>query len=449
MRQLLYNAQIINEGKRFIGYLEISEYGTIAKIGTGEVPAGLLSTYSENSIDLKGEWLLPGVIDSHVHFREPGGVHKATIYSESRAAVAGGVTSYMEMPNTNPSTTSLEALADKFKRAAKDSVANYSFYIGATKDNIDILKATDYTRVPGVKLFMGSSTGGMLVEGEDTLSEIFKLPALVAVHCEDEATIRANTEAVKRLYGDTEPGVEWHPQIRNVLSCCISTAHAINLAKHFNTRLHIMHLTTKQEVDMLSAAPEKVTGEVCVAHLLFDDRDYSCLGTRIKCNPSVKSVLHREALREAVRRGIVSTISTDHAPHTLEEKSHGLFGSPSGMPMVQYSLPAMLDLALKGEWSVETVVDRMCHRQAETFGIEKRGYIREGYAADLVQVDPQGCTIVTAASVLSKCGWSPLEGKRLRSRVMRTWVNGKQIYGAVTGISEENVNAQPLSFRRK
>lgn len=355
----------------------------------------------------------------------------------------------MEMPNTNPATVSLEALEDKFRRAQKDSVANYSFWVGATRDNIDVLRSVDYSRVPGVKLFMGSSTGGMLVDGEDSLAEIFKLPVLVAAHCEDESIVRANMQTVKELYAGRDPEILWHPQIRDVLACYKSTAHAVALAAKYGTRLHVMHLTTAQELDLFSEDNPNVTAEVCVAHLRFTDVDYARLGTRIKCNPAVKSAVHRDALRRAVRAGLVSTISTDHAPHTLDEKSGGLFEAPSGMPMVQFSLPAMLDLALCGEFSPRTVVHKMCHAQADIFGIQGRGYIREGYAADLVHVNPDAETVVDKEIILSKCGWSPLEGERLRSKIIRTWVNGRQVYDSMSGVREDVHAALPLRFGRR
>lgn len=446
-RQLLYNALIVNEGRIYEGYVEITGGGVIARIGEGRPQSAVTEAYGEQATDLRGHWLLPGVIDSHVHFREPGGEHKATIRSESRAAVAGGVTSYMEMPNTSPATVSPEALDDKFRRAKADSLANYSFWPGATRSNIEFLKSLDYSRVPGVKLFMGSSTGGMLVEGDDSLAEIFRLPALIAAHCEDEGTIRANTEAVKSLYAGREPEISWHPQIRDVLACYKSTAHAVELARRYGSRLHVMHLTTAQELDLFSPADKRITAEACVAHLRFCDEDYATLGTRIKCNPAVKSAMHREALRLAVNQGVITTISTDHAPHTLEEKSRGLFAAPSGMPMVQFSLPAMLDLALRGVMSVETVVEKMCHAQADTFGIENRGYIRPGYAADLVEVDPEAMTEISSKTILSKCGWSPLEGQTLRTRVMRTWVNGHEVYNVNEGIRECPDAARALRFR--
>lgn len=448
MKGLLYNAIIINEGKRFKGYVEISENGVIAGVGEGEPSAYLLQA---NAIDMREHWLIPGVIDSHVHFREPGGEHKATIFTESRAAVAGGVTSFMEMPNTTPTTTTAEALEDKFNRARRDSLANYSFYIGATQNNLQTLKEMDYSGIPGIKLFMGSSTGGMLVDGERVLTEIFSLPALIAVHCEDESIIKSNTREIKELYeGRRVPGINWHPQIRSVMACYKSSQRAIELAMRYNTRLHIMHLTTAQELNMLSELKDnsKISAEICVAHLKFSDSDYQRLGTEIKCNPAVKSAMHRAALREAVKTGIIATVSTDHAPHTIEEKDNNLFSAPSGMPMIQFSLPVMLDLAIKGEWSVERVIEKMCHSQADIFGVEKRGYIRTGYAADLVEVSPTEETVVDKNTILNKCGWSPLEGETLKTRVIRTWVNGELVYSHTHGILDEKRPAQQLHFNR-
>lgn len=449
-RKLLYNARIVNERKEYDGYLEIGEDGNIAVVGSGHVSAASVASYGEDAIDLEGHLLLPGVIDSHVHFREPGGEHKGTIYTESRAAVAGGVTSYMEMPNTNPPTTSIEALEDKFARASKDSVANYSFYIGATKDNVEELKRVDYTRVPGVKLFMGSSTGGMLVEGEESLAEVFKLPVLVAAHCEDEGIIKENTGFVKNLCnGQDEAGINWHPEIRSVLACCKSTANAVALAKRYGTRLHVLHVTTAPEIAMILDGGDRVSAEVCVAHLLFSDRDYARLGTRIKCNPAVKGDVHRDMLREGLRQGVFSTVSTDHAPHALDEKMRGLFTAPSGMPMVQFSLPVMLSEALRGEWPIWFVVEKMCHAQAGLFGVENRGFIREGFAADLVEVDPEGVTEVNEGTIISKCGWSPLEGMQLRSRVKRTWVNGTLVYTDEGGVAVDAPAGEALRFRAR
>ena len=450
MSELLHNAIIINEGNRFHGWVSISSEGIIDDLGEGPAPQVLLSASGVTARDMKGHWLLPGVIDSHVHFREPGMEHKATIAGESRAAAAGGVTSFMEMPNTRPATTSAEALADKMERASRDSVINYSFFAGATSDNLDFLRGCDYSRVPGVKLFMGSSTGGMLVNESDALREIFSLPALIMTHCEQEEIIRENMSRVKGLYPEGEAPLAWHPEIRSALACYASTARAVALARELGTRLHVAHLTTAEEITLFRPGDPQITAEACVAHLLFTDEDYSTLGTRIKCNPAVKGRRHREALRRAVASGLVATVSTDHAPHTLAEKESGTLDAPSGMPMVQFSLPAMLHMALEeGLWSPETVVERMCHSQARVFGIVGRGFIRKGYRADLVEVDPESETEVNRQTIVSACGWSPLEGRRLRSRVITTRVNGRTVYchmaPEATGFERLSM---PLEFKR-
>ncbi len=448
MAELLHNAIIINEGHRFHGWLTIDNQGIISRIGVGDAPTELLNNSEITVRDMQRHWLLPGVIDSHVHFREPGLEHKATIYSESRAAAAGGVTSFMEMPNTNPATTTIEALEDKYSRAAKDSAINYAFYIGATRDNWQTLSEVDYTRVPGIKLFMGSSTGGMLVDGVDSLEKIFELPALIAVHCEQEEIVKENMRRVQELYPDSNAPLSWHPEIRSALACYTSTHRAVEMARRKGTRLHVMHLTTAEEIALFHPDDKRITAEVCVAHLWFTDEDYANLGTRIKCNPAVKSLRHREALRRGLVSGEISTVSTDHAPHTLEEKSSGTITAPSGMPMVQFSLPAMLTLADKGLWTPELVVEKMCHAQARLFNIEKRGFIREGYYADLVEIDPDGTTPVTADILLSKCGWSPLEGTELRTKIITTRVNGQCVYcHAAPEATGYLKGAMPLRFR--
>lgn len=443
--KLLYNAEIINESCRFKGFLEIGDDGLISNVCEGDAPESLIEKYGAEARDLGGNMLLPGVIDSHVHFREPGLTHKADIFSESRAAIAGGVTSYMEMPNTNPSTTTIEALNDKYELGAKYSAANYSFYIGATNSNIEVLKQVDFRRVPGIKLFMGSSTGGMLVDGEDSLDHIFSLPALIAVHCEEESVIRENVNRIKALYGDEPVPVQWHPEIRSALACYSSTARAVDYAKRHNARLHVMHLTTAQEVDLIASAPENITAEACIAHLVFTDNDYATLGTKIKCNPAVKSVIHREAIREGVRTGTISTVSTDHAPHLLSEKQGDALRAPSGMPMVQFSLTAMMDMAMDGIFSPEMVVEKMCHNQARLFNVDRRGFIRKDYYADLVEVASDEVTTVESSTILSKCKWSPLEGRSLRTKVKTTWVNGVEVYNDKEGIKEAKA-AMELRF---
>ena len=460
---LIHNAIIINEGERFHGHIEVRD-GRIARIGRGPAPQDLIEKYGESVHDAQGHWLLPGVIDSHVHFREPGMTHKADIRSESRAAVLGGVSSFMEMPNTSPATTTLEALEQKHEIAAACSLANYSFYIGATSTNMDELEAVDYTRVPGIKLFMGSSTGGMLVEREEALERIFKMGQLVAVHCEDEAIIRENLARVKHMYkvGEGQSGDDLpftlHPEIRSTLACYASTAAAVERARRHGTRLHVMHLTTEEELALFEPGDRQITAEACIAHLLFSDEDYAKLGARIKCNPAVKGPRHRAALREAVRRGLIRTVSTDHAPHTLKEKMRPLLSAPSGMPMVQYSLPVMLHLAGQGQWTPEHVVQLMCHNQADNFGVVDRGYLRDGYWADIVEVDPDGVTEIHAqtgslsklgeSTIASKCGWSPLEGMSLRGRVVSTWVNGEQVVGEGSLLEPASTPAKALIFNR-
>lgn len=447
MRTILHNAQIINEGLSRRGWVLICA-DRIEAVGEGPAPRELLEAGDTEARDLQGHWLLPGVIDSHVHFREPGMEHKACIASESRAAAAGGVTSVMEMPNTNPATTTIAAWQDKRERAAKDSVVNYAFYIGATNSNLEELRRADYTKIPGIKLFMGSSTGGMLVDGDDALSGIFQSGQLIMVHCEDEQTIRENLARAQSERPGAELPVSLHPLIRSAEACYRSTAHALALARKYDARLHVAHLTTAEELELFNPADEKITAEVCVAHLLFTADDYKQLGSLIKCNPAVKEARHRQALRKALCEGRIATVSTDHAPHTLEEKMRNTIKAPSGMPMVQFSLPAMLSLAAEGEWTPELVIEKMAHNQARLFGIEGRGFIRPGYYADLVEVDPDGTTTVTPEIIKSKCGWSPLAGRTLRTKVLSTWVNGRQVYSASEPECFHPGAAQPLRFRR-
>lgn len=446
MDKVYYNCTIINEGKVFEGSMRVNSSGRIVSVAEGLLPAD-----DAERIDLKGAYLIPGAIDSHVHFREPGLEHKATIFSESRAAAAGGVTSFMEMPNTNPATTTLEALNDKRARAAKDSVVNYAFYIGATRDNLPLLRDMDYTHVPGIKLFMGSSTGGMLVDNEEALREIFSLPRLIAVHCEDELTIRNNMSAISAQYPElSDAPISWHPEIRSAIACYLSTHKAVSLAKTLGTRLHVMHLSTAQELALFSKDNPKITAEACVAHLHFCDNDYARLGSFIKCNPAIKSSVHREALRSAIRDGLISTISTDHAPHTLQEKEKGTLTAPSGMPMVQFSLPLMLHYALSEQWiDLPKVAEMMCHNQADIFGVKDRGYLRKGYMADFVTFEKISTPRAIAKDeIISSCGWSPLEkqGTRLSVRITGTYVNGRQVYNAAAPRQFATGAAQELEF---
>lgn len=432
MRQILFNANIVNEGRQFAGYV-IIEGDKIAEVGQG-APTEAVIESCERAEDLSGAMILPGVIDDQVHFREPGLTHKADIASESRAAVAGGVTSFMDMPNTIPQTTDNKVLEWKFARAGETSVANYSFSIGATNENIELLKSLDYSRICGVKAFLGSSTGNMLVDDKTALEHLFSaIPAIISVHSEDEAIIRANREWYVSERGDDLP-VEFHPLIRSAEACYESTARAVELASRCGTRLHVFHVSTARELTLFSDQPledKRITAEVCVHHLWFSDRDYARLGNRIKCNPAIKTLADRDALRDALLTGRLDVVATDHAPHLLSEKVGNCLKAASGMPLVQFSLVAMLEMAREGVFSTELVVEKMCHAPAKLYRIDRRGFIRPGYYADLaiVRENPAGHTI-TADDVLSKCGWSPFEGTTMHYHVERTYVNGTEAYRA-------------------
>ncbi|HAQ20449.1 MAG TPA: dihydroorotase [Prolixibacteraceae bacterium] len=446
MKTLIKNARIITEGRIFKGAVLIDgEF--ISKVYTGEPAPD--EVQGAVLIEAGGKYLIPGVIDDQVHFREPGLTHKGEIATESRAAVAGGVTSFMEMPNTNPQATSQEILEQKYQRAAEVSAANYSFYMGATNDNLEEVLKTDGSRVCGIKIFMGSSTGNMLVDNEDVLSEIFRnTKLLVATHCEDEPTIIRNTELYREKYGEFVP-LSAHPKIRSAEACFKSSAKAVELATKFGTRLHVLHLSTADEMKLFSAGNVKdkhITAEVCVHHLWFDEHDYMTLGNRIKWNPSIKSADDKAALWEALRGNKIDVVATDHAPHTLQEKEHSYFKAPSGGPLVQHSLTAMLEMSKKGLISVERVIEKMCHAPADLFRIDRRGYIREGYYADLVLVDPAHHWVVTPENILYKCGWSPFEGMEFSHQVTRTFVNGTLIY-AEGNIVSSNIGMR-LSFNR-
>ena len=445
MKTLIKNAIIINEGTSQQGSV-LMKGAFIQKIYTGQVDWATVK--ADRVIDATGKYLIPGVIDDQVHFREPGLTHKGEIATESRAAVAGGVTSYMEMPNTNPQTVTQELLEEKYQRAAQVSPANYSFYMGATNDNLDEVLKTDPSKVCGIKVFMGSSTGNMLVDNEQVLSELFKnAPTLVATHCEDETTIQKNIEIARGRYGENVP-VSRHAYIRSAEACFRSSAKAVELAAKFGTRLHILHLSTEKEMGLFSSAPVKeklITAEVCVHHLWFDERDYITHGNRIKWNPSVKTAKDKEALWEALLSDKIDVIATDHAPHTLEEKSGTYFKAPSGGPLVQHSLVAMLEMSRKGYLSLEKVVRKMCHAPADLFRIDRRGYIREGYFADLVLVDPSQSWMVSPENILYKCGWSPFEGTEFSHRVSHTFVNGELVFQE--GIAVENISGKRLIFK--
>lgn len=445
-KYFIQGATLINEGRRFIANVKV-ENGFISEITENAdaiVPEGF------EIISGQGKWLLPGIIDDQVHFRDPGLTHKADLYTESRAAVAGGVTSFMEMPNTVPNTLTQELLEEKYKMASEKSLANYSFYMGASNDNLSEIVKTDPRNVCGIKVFMGASTGNMLVDKAETLEGIFRdAPTLVAVHCEDEATIRINTEAMRKKYGEDVP-VEMHPHIRNHESCLKSSTFAIQLAKKYNTRLHVLHLSTADELELLSDAPatseKRITAEVCVHHLWFDDTHYAKLGSRIKWNPAVKTAKDREALLKGLLDGKLDVIATDHAPHTLEEKSKTYFSCPSGGPLVQHSLVTMLEMCHQGKLTPEMVVEKMCHAPARIFSIDRRGYIRQGYHADLVLVDPDSPWNVTTENILYKCGWSPLEGAMFHSKITHTFVGGHLAWA--NGSFDNSQNGSRLIFNR-
>lgn len=443
-RTWIKNARIVNEGETFRGSVVI-EGEIIAEIlRDNENPAQTC----EEVIDANQHYLLPGVIDDHVHFREPGLTHKADIWSETHAAAAGGVTSYMDMPNVSPQTTTLEALENKFDIAAQKSLVNYSFYFGATNSNTVLLPQLDKHRVCGIKLFMGSSTGNMLVDRLPVLQQIFrKSEIMIAVHCEDQRIISHNISLYKEKYGE-DPPIEFHPQIRDEKACYESSALAVQLAKEAGARLHILHLTTARELKLLEDKPvteKKITAEACVAHLLYSDKDYARLGSRIKCNPAIKNEENRKALRRALTSNLIDVIGTDHAPHLLSEKQGGSLKAVSGMPMIQFSLIAMMELVKEGILTMEELVRKMCHTPAELFQIRRRGFIRKGYQADLVIVNPDKEWEVTPDAILSKCQWSPLEGHRFTAEVERTFVNGQSVYA--NGRINESVRGQELRFR--
>lgn len=442
---LVKNAIIVNEGERFRGSVFVRN-GLIERI----IKEGDALPSVEHSIDGEGKLLLPGIIDAHVHFREPGLTEKGDLNSESRAAVAGGITSFMEMPNTVPQATTLEELEKKFQLASEKSLANYSFYLGGTNTNLDQVVKLDPTAVCGLKVFMGSSTGNMLIDNPTALEEVFRAsPVLVATHCEDEETIKKNTLHYKSVYGDKIP-FHCHPLIRTTEACILSSTLAVKLAKQHNTRLHLLHLSTGVETELLSNATplkdKRITGEVCVHHLWFSSADYERLGWRIKWNPAVKDHTERTSLIQALRNGLLDVVATDHAPHTVAEKSRLYPTCPSGGPLVQHSLVAMLEMAARGTFSLELVVDKMCHAPAILYGVDKRGFIREGYHADLVLVDPNSPWTVGAENILYKCGWSPLEGETFRSRVTHTLVNGRLVYA--NGIFNDAVKGVRLRFNR-
>ena len=448
MRTLISNPTIVNDGKSFRGSIVVNN-GKIVEILEGDT---LPRAECDEIIEASGMYLIPGVIDDHVHFREPGLTRKATIASESRAAAAGGVTSYMEMPNTVPQTTTLEALKEKYAIAAKDSAINYSFYFGATNSNVDDFAKLNPSKVCGIKLFMGSSTGNMLVDKQNELEKIFKeakrIDMPIAVHCEDSSIIAANTKAIKEREGD-DPDVKFHPIIRSEEACYRSTASAVELAKKYGTRLNVMHISTARELELLTAGkPEekRITAEVTPAHLTFCDADYAALGTRIKCNPAIKSANDRDALRKAIAEGKIDIIGTDHAPHHPDDKIGGALKAASGMPSIQFSLLAMLRLVDEKVITIEELVEKMCHAPAKIFDIDKRGYIAKGYHADFILLQPNQPHTIKKDEIISLCGWSPFEGDTFNWRVEQTWVNGECVYR--NGTINESVRGKALKFNR-
>lgn len=423
---IIRNAQIVNEGKIYFSDLLIQD-GLIAKIDQN---LDLKTNFKE--IDATGLTLLPGVIDDQVHFREPGLTHKGNIYSESKAAVAGGVTSFMDMPNTIPNTLTQELLEEKYALASKSSWANYSFFMGASNSNLSEVLKTNPAQVCGIKIFMGSSTGDMLVDNTNTLEHIFSgSPMLIATHCEDEKTIRNNLIEYKARFGEDIP-VKFHPLIRSAEACFKSSSAAVEMAKKYGTRLHILHVSTEKEISLFDhqtdLSKKKITAEACIHHLWFSDKDYDLLGNLIKWNPAIKSMEDRNALLQAVLDNHIDIIATDHAPHTIEEKQQVYTKAPSGGPLIQHSLQAMLEFYHQGKISLERITEKMCHAPAICFQIENRGYIREGYKADLVLIDLKKNFIVGKNNIISKCGWSPFNGYSFQSSVSHTFVNGNLIY---------------------
>ena len=451
---IIKNGNIVNEGRHFVGSLVVTD-GIIEKITANncELDAGKYKDYE--TIDAKGCYVIPGIIDTHVHFREPGLTHKADIASESRAAAYGGITSYFDMPNTNPQTTSLEALREKQELAREKSLVNWAFFPGATNDNIDFLESIDTNEIPGIKLFMGSSTGNMLVDKYGSLIKIFQSAAknglVIMAHCEDTEIINANMKKTKEQMGD-DPDAMFHPIIRSEEACMESSCLAASLARQTGARLHIAHISTEAELNAIFTPTEsddlpQITAEATVAHLMFDNNDYRTLGARIKCNPAIKKPSDKEALRKGLMNGQISTIGTDHAPHCIEEKQGGAAKAMSGMPMIQFSLPAMLSLVDEGVLTIEKLVTLMAHNPARLFGIIGRGFIREGYKADITIVKPQTKWTVTKECIKSKCGWSPMEGRTFNWQVRDTICNGNFVLR--NGILSENIKGEQIKFNHR
>ena len=440
MKTLIYGGIIVNEDRSHYGSL-VMENDVIAEVIEGkEIPCG---NY-DRKIDATGLFVLPGVIDSHVHFREPGLTAKADIGTESEAAAYGGVTTFFDMPNTVPQTTSVDALDAKFRIAREKSHVNYSFFFGATNSNADALQTLDRHVVPGVKLFMGASTGNMLVDSDDSLHKIFSNATMpVMVHCEDTGMINANMTEAKSRYGD-DPDVALHPLIRSEEACYASSSRAVRMARTYGTRLHVAHVSTAKELELFGH-DRNITAEAVIAHLFFSDEDYARLGTRIKCNPAVKTAYDRSELRKALSSGAISTVGTDHAPHLLKDKEGGCARAASGMPMIQFSLVTILELVDKGVLSMERLVRLMCHNPADIFEVRGRGYLRKGYKADIVLVGRDRRWTVTGDTVRSKCGWSPMEGHTYDWRVVKTICNGQVVYD--DGTFYDNIHGEQVMFR--
>jgi dihydroorotase len=441
---LILNAKIVNEGKVFESDVLIKG-DRIEKI-----EKDLQSAQASQIVDANGKYLLPGAIDDQVHFREPGLTHKANIFTESRAAVAGGVTSFMEMPNTFPPTFTQELLEEKYQIAAKNSLANYSFYIGAANDNLEEVLKTDVRKVCGLKIFMGSSTGNLLVDNENTLEGFFsRFPSLIATHCEHEPTIRKNSEEWKNKFGENVP-IHEHMNIRSEEACYRSSSFAVDLAKRHGTKLHILHISTTKEISLFDNSipleKKKITAEACIHHLWFNDSDYERLGTKIKWNPAIKTANDQQAILQALLDNHIDVIATDHAPHTLEEKNNSYFNAPSGGPLVQHSVVAMLEFFHRKKISLEKIVEKMSHHPAILYEIKERGFIREGYFADLVLVDLNKPWTVTRENILAKSGWSPFAGEQFTSSVLKTWVSGNLVYNE--GKIIEGAAGQRLLFSR-
>ena len=441
---LIQNATIVNENKIFKGDIRI-ENEIITKISSKIKP-----TKNVEVINAEGKYLIPGFIDDQVHFREPGLTHKANIATESRAAIAGGITTFIEMPNTVPQATTQHLLEDKFKIAAADSYANYSFMFGGTNDNLEELLKTDPKKVAGIKLFLGSSTGNMLVDNEEILEKIFSsTKMIISVHCEDEGTIRKNTAFYKEKYGDDIP-LKYHPLIRSEEACYLSSSKAIELAKKTGARLHIFHLSTEKETHLfrndIPLEEKQITSEVCIHHLWFSDKDYEEKGTHIKWNPAVKTEKDRLGLWKALLDDRIDVLATDHAPHTLDEKNNNYLNAPSGGPLVQHAIIALLEKVKEGVIPIEKAVEKMSHNPAKLFQIEKRGFIKEGYFADIVLIDMNKPQTVSKDNILYKCGWSPFEGTTFSSTITHTFVNGNLIYN--NGIFNDEIKGKRITFNR-